>query len=92
MMNQIDFHRFQPFWPLKRKRDYACRDVALYAVGVGAAGDNAVDPLELAFVYHSEGQTSIKVTLKNVHFSLHFEDRFWSVLSELKSMTMCNCR
>jgi hypothetical protein len=37
------------------------RDVALYALGVGAAGADPCDPSELPFVYHPDGQSSIKV-------------------------------
>lgn len=39
------------------------RDVALYALGVGACGDDAVDEKELHFVYHRDGQPNIKVKL-----------------------------
>ncbi|CAM6084651.1 unnamed protein product [Calypogeia fissa] len=58
--------RIQPELALKYKFpdvtfEYTERDVALYALGVGAAGENPVDPLELPFVYHPEGQTSITV-------------------------------
>jgi len=35
--------------------------VALYALGVGACGDDAVDGKELHFVYHRDGQPHIKV-------------------------------
>jgi hypothetical protein len=38
-----------------------CRDVALYALGVGACGADAVDDKELRFVYHRDGQPHIKV-------------------------------
>jgi len=41
--------------------DYDERDVALYALGVGACGDDAVDEKELHFVYHRDGQPNIKV-------------------------------
>ena len=37
------------------------RDVALYALGVGAAGADPCNPSELPFVYHPDGQSSIKV-------------------------------
>ncbi|WVZ65762.1 hypothetical protein U9M48_015075 [Paspalum notatum var. saurae] len=40
---------------------YDERDVALYALGVGACGDDAVDEKELHFVYHRDGQPHIKV-------------------------------
>jgi len=39
------------------------RDVALYALGVGACGDDAVDEKELHFVHHRDGQPNIKVEL-----------------------------
>jgi peroxisomal enoyl-CoA hydratase 2 len=35
--------------------------VALYALGIGACGDDAVDGKELHFVYHRDGQPHIKV-------------------------------
>ncbi|ONM23254.1 Enoyl-CoA hydratase 2 peroxisomal [Zea mays] len=41
--------------------DYDERDVALYALGVGACGDDAVDEKELHFVYHRDGQPHIKL-------------------------------
>ncbi|OEL38885.1 Enoyl-CoA hydratase 2, peroxisomal [Dichanthelium oligosanthes] len=41
--------------------DYDERDVALYALGIGACGDDAVDGKELHFVYHRDGQPHIKV-------------------------------
>jgi hypothetical protein len=37
------------------------RDVALYALGVGAQGADACNPTELPFLYHPDGQSSIKV-------------------------------
>lgn len=37
------------------------RDVAVYALGVGACTDNAVDEKELNYVYHRDGQQFIKV-------------------------------
>ncbi|KAG0590048.1 hypothetical protein KC19_1G067100 [Ceratodon purpureus] len=37
------------------------RDVALYALGVGAGGADPCNPTELPFVYHPDGQSSIKV-------------------------------
>ncbi|KAG8050381.1 hypothetical protein GUJ93_ZPchr0009g2137 [Zizania palustris] len=39
---------------------YDERDVALYALGVGACGADAVDEKELHFVYHRDGQPHIK--------------------------------
>ncbi|OQU89860.1 hypothetical protein SORBI_3002G284400 [Sorghum bicolor] len=38
-----------------------CRDVALYALGVGACSADAADEKELQLVYHRDGQSSIKV-------------------------------
>lgn len=38
-----------------------CRDVAIYALGVGACGADAVDTKELHYVYHRDGQPFIKV-------------------------------
>uniref|UniRef100_A0A803MX38 MaoC-like domain-containing protein n=1 Tax=Chenopodium quinoa TaxID=63459 RepID=A0A803MX38_CHEQI len=38
-----------------------CRDAALYALGVGACGTNAVDANELKYVYHGDGQQFIKI-------------------------------
>ncbi|VFQ60399.1 unnamed protein product [Cuscuta campestris] len=40
---------------------YTERDVALYALGVGACGKDAVDDKELKFVYHCYGQHCIQV-------------------------------
>ncbi|XP_062198913.1 enoyl-CoA hydratase 2, peroxisomal-like isoform X2 [Phragmites australis] len=40
---------------------YDEREVALYALGVGACGADAVDEKELHFVYHRDGQPHIKV-------------------------------
>ncbi|KAK9165012.1 hypothetical protein Scep_000203 [Stephania cephalantha] len=40
---------------------YTERDVALYALGVGACGSDAVDEKELKYVYHKDGQGFIKV-------------------------------
>ncbi|PNT65053.1 hypothetical protein BRADI_4g36920v3 [Brachypodium distachyon] len=39
---------------------YDERDVALYALGVGACGTDAVDEKELHFVHHRDGQRHIK--------------------------------
>ena len=39
------------------------RDAALYALGVGACGTNAVDANELKYVYHGDGQQFIKVLI-----------------------------
>lgn len=37
------------------------RDVALYALGIGACARDAVDADELKYVYHETGQQSIQV-------------------------------
>jgi peroxisomal enoyl-CoA hydratase 2 len=37
------------------------RDVALYALGIGACASDAVDEDELKYVYHENGQQFIKV-------------------------------
>uniref|UniRef100_M8BCU6 Peroxisomal multifunctional enzyme type 2 n=1 Tax=Aegilops tauschii TaxID=37682 RepID=M8BCU6_AEGTA len=42
---------------------YDERDVALYALGVGACGADAVDDKELHLVHHRDGQRHIKVPL-----------------------------
>ncbi|KAI4388494.1 hypothetical protein MLD38_000816 [Melastoma candidum] len=40
---------------------YTERDVALYALGIGACGNDAVDPDELKFVFHRDGQQHLQV-------------------------------
>ncbi|XP_010471764.1 PREDICTED: enoyl-CoA hydratase 2, peroxisomal [Camelina sativa] len=40
---------------------YNERDVAIYALGIGACGQDAVDSDELKFVYHRDGQDFIQV-------------------------------
>ncbi|XP_072969441.1 enoyl-CoA hydratase 2, peroxisomal isoform X2 [Typha angustifolia] len=40
---------------------YTERDVALYALGVGACGGDAVDEKELKYAYHRDGQEYIQV-------------------------------
>ncbi|XP_010539812.1 PREDICTED: enoyl-CoA hydratase 2, peroxisomal [Tarenaya hassleriana] len=40
---------------------YNERDVAIYALGVGACGSDAVDSDELKFVYHENGQQFVQV-------------------------------
>ncbi|KAF2324748.1 hypothetical protein GH714_016620 [Hevea brasiliensis] len=40
---------------------YAERDAAVYALGVGACGRDAIDADELKFVYHENGQQFIQV-------------------------------
>lgn len=45
----------------ERTLTYNERDVALYALGIGACASNAIDDKELKYVYHEEGQKFIKV-------------------------------
>lgn len=40
---------------------YNERDVAVYALGIGACGKDALDDKELKYVYHENGQQSIQV-------------------------------
>ena len=40
------------------------RDVALYALGVGACAGDALDEKELKYVYHRDGQRFIQVKYK----------------------------
>lgn len=40
---------------------YTERDVALYALGLGACGSDPCDSRDLAYVYHRDGQDAIKV-------------------------------
>ncbi|GJS47959.1 enoyl-CoA hydratase 2, peroxisomal, partial [Tanacetum coccineum] len=40
---------------------YSERDVALYALGIGACAKDALDDKELKYVYHEDGQQSIQV-------------------------------
>lgn len=37
--------------------------MALYALGIGACGGDAVDDKELTYVYHGDGQHHVKVQL-----------------------------
>jgi hypothetical protein len=50
------------------------RDVALYALGVGACGADAIDEKELHLVYHRDGQPHIKVppSVKHISFWCEF--------------------
>ncbi|XP_051139652.1 enoyl-CoA hydratase 2, peroxisomal-like isoform X2 [Andrographis paniculata] len=50
---------------------YTERDVALYALGVGACSRDAVDDKELKYVYHQDGQQAIQVLPT---FSVLFSD------------------
>nr|AFK34726.1 unknown [Lotus japonicus] len=61
-----DTPEFDPALALSHKfpdttYSYTERDSALYALGIGACASNAVDADELKFVYHEDGQESIKV-------------------------------
>ncbi|GAB4828402.1 hypothetical protein Ancab_035400 [Ancistrocladus abbreviatus] len=40
---------------------YTERDAALYALGVGACGKDAVDAAELKYIFHQDGQQFVKV-------------------------------
>jgi peroxisomal enoyl-CoA hydratase 2 len=42
------------------------RDAAVYALGVGACGRNAIDSDELKYVYHENGQQFVQVNLKSL--------------------------
>ncbi|XP_026397121.1 enoyl-CoA hydratase 2, peroxisomal-like isoform X2 [Papaver somniferum] len=50
---------------------YTERDVAYYALGVGACSGDAVDKKELKYVYHENGQSHIKIQNKSVVAGLH---------------------
>lgn len=45
---------------------FKSRDTALYALGVGACADDAVNDKELKYVYHHDGQQSIQVNYYNL--------------------------
>ncbi|CAI9777927.1 unnamed protein product [Fraxinus pennsylvanica] len=64
-------HKFPEF-----TYSYTERDAALYALGVGACADDAVNDKELKYVYHHDGQQSILVlpTFAAL-FSLHFSSQ-----------------
>ncbi|XP_039024661.1 enoyl-CoA hydratase 2, peroxisomal-like isoform X1 [Hibiscus syriacus] len=62
---------------------YTERDVALYALGVGACGRDAVDTDELKYVYHENGQQFIKVLPT---FSTLFSLGVMSQLSDVPSL------
>ncbi|KAJ8437431.1 hypothetical protein Cgig2_031952 [Carnegiea gigantea] len=47
------------------------KDAALYALGVGACGRDAVDANELKYVYHCDGQQFIKIRSKSRIAGLH---------------------
>lgn len=48
------------------------RDVAVYALGVGACGRDAVDTDELKYVHHENGQQFIKVIYQLVLLKIMF--------------------
>ncbi|KAL7244717.1 hypothetical protein ACSBR2_000144 [Camellia fascicularis] len=50
---------------------YTERDAALYALGVGACGRDALDKYELKYVYHEDGQQSIQMQNKASISGLH---------------------
>jgi hypothetical protein len=45
---------------------FLSRDAAVYALGVGACGRNAIDSDELKYVYHENGQQFVQVNLKSL--------------------------
>ncbi|CAM6019425.1 unnamed protein product [Sphagnum balticum] len=62
---------------------YTERDVALYALGVGAQGADACNPTELPFLYHPDGQSSIKVLPT---FAVLFANDFVVLLSKVPGL------
>ncbi|KAG4201086.1 hypothetical protein ERO13_A05G255200v2 [Gossypium hirsutum] len=54
-------HKFPDVCISFSSMDFTVLDVAVYALGVGACGRNAVDTDELKYVYHENGQQFIKV-------------------------------
>ncbi|KAL4336098.1 hypothetical protein GQ457_07G021540 [Hibiscus cannabinus] len=65
---------------------YTERDVAIYALGVGACGRDAVDTDELKYVYHENGQQFIKVLPT---FSTLFSLEVMSELSDVPIAYTC---
>ncbi|CAA2994633.1 enoyl- hydratase 2, peroxisomal [Olea europaea subsp. europaea] len=59
---------------------FKSRDTALYALGVGACADDAVNDKELKYVYHHDGQQSIQVLPT---FTALFSLDFTSQLAQL---------
>lgn len=63
------------------------RDVALYALGIGACARDAVDADELKYVYHENGQQSIQVCQVEFFFFFlffitnHIEIVVWKISS-----------
>ena len=62
------------------------RDAALYALGVGVCLSDAVDGVELKYVYHENGQGSIKVSF---FFFFFCEREFLRVFSTLIKLGNC---
>ncbi|XAR64244.1 Enoyl-CoA hydratase 2 [Bertholletia excelsa] len=62
---------------------YTERDVALYALGVGACGRDALDAHELKYVYHQDGQQFIQVLPT---FSVLFGFEFGSHLANIPGL------
>ncbi|KAL8202117.1 hypothetical protein R6Q57_011264 [Mikania cordata] len=63
---------------------YNERDVALYALGIGACAKDALDNKELKYLYHEDGQQSIKVYPT---FAALFSIGLTSHLSQLPGFT-----
>ncbi|XP_057859371.1 enoyl-CoA hydratase 2, peroxisomal isoform X2 [Cryptomeria japonica] len=66
--------------------DYTERDVALYALGVGACGANAVDEEELKYVYHQYGQSYIQIQNRAHIAGLH--DKGKATILEIESTSI----
>ncbi|KAH6555884.1 hypothetical protein KP509_1Z220100 [Ceratopteris richardii] len=57
-----------------------CRDVVLYALGVGACKDNACDLSELDYVYSEDGQHAVKVLPTfGILFSFNLVERLLTI-------------
>eukprot|EP00258_Populus_trichocarpa_P040394 XP_024456413.1 enoyl-CoA hydratase 2, peroxisomal isoform X1 [Populus trichocarpa] len=56
-------HKFPEIFPVDWQTTftYTERDAAVYALGVGACGRNAIDSDELKYVYHENGQQFVQV-------------------------------
>ncbi|XP_024537146.1 enoyl-CoA hydratase 2, peroxisomal isoform X2 [Selaginella moellendorffii] len=62
---------------------YTEKDVALYALGVGAAAVDPIDPVELSYVYHPNGQKFIKVLPT---FSVLFNNRLVGTFGDIRGL------